>query len=65
MLNDTLKNLTVKKIPNALLSKCEWGKDDYSLNITKLPVAELDDDIAPSPKKKAADKEADLFGDAE
>jgi adenine-specific DNA-methyltransferase len=65
MLNDKLTNLTVKKMPNALLSKCEWGKDDYSLNITKLPVAELDDDVALAPKKKAADKEADLFGDAE
>ncbi len=65
ILNDKLTNLTVKKMPNALLSKCEWGKDDYSLNITKLPVAELDDDVAPAPKKKAADKEADLFGDAE
>jgi adenine-specific DNA-methyltransferase len=52
-------------MPNALLSRCEWGKDDYSLNITKLPVAELDDDVAPSPKKKATDKEADLFGDVE
>jgi adenine-specific DNA-methyltransferase len=65
MLNDKLTNLTVKKMPNALLSKCEWGKDDYSLNITKLPVAELDDDVASAPKKKAVDKEADLFGDAE
>lgn len=65
MLSDKLTNLTVKKMPNALLSKCEWGKDDYSLNITKLPVAELDDDVAPAPKKKAANKEADLFGDAE
>ncbi len=65
MLNDKLTNLTVKKMPNALLSKCEWGKDDYSLNITKLPIAELDDDVAPTPKKKAADKEADLFSDAE
>jgi adenine-specific DNA-methyltransferase len=65
MLNDKLTNLTVKKMPNTLLSKCEWGKDDYSLNITKLPVAELEDDVAPALKKKSADKEADLFGDAE
>jgi adenine-specific DNA-methyltransferase len=65
MLNDKLTNLTVKKMPNALLSKCEWDKDDYSLNITKLPMAELDDDVAPATKKKAADKEADLFDDAE
>ncbi|MBL0276663.1 MAG: site-specific DNA-methyltransferase [Anaeromyxobacter sp.] len=28
-----LSNLTLKKIPKAVLSKCEWGRDDYSLNI--------------------------------
>lgn len=65
MLNDKLSNLTVKKMPNALLSKCEWGKDDYSLNITNLPAAEQDDEPAPTAKSKAASKEADLFGDAE
>jgi adenine-specific DNA-methyltransferase len=26
-------NLTVKKIPKAVLSRCEWGKDDYSVLI--------------------------------
>lgn len=26
-------NLTLKKIPSAVLSRCEWGKDDYSLNV--------------------------------
>ncbi len=28
------ENITLKKIPKALLGKCEFGKDDYSLNIT-------------------------------
>jgi adenine-specific DNA-methyltransferase len=65
MLTDKLSNLTLKKMPHALLSKCEWGKDDYSLNISKLPVAEHDDvEEEASTKKKAAKKEADLF-DAE
>lgn len=32
-------NLTVKKIPKAVLSRCEWGKDDYSLEIKNLPMA--------------------------
>ena len=64
MLNDRLSNLTLKKMPHALLSKCEWGKDDYSLNISKLPVAEQgDDEQEVAPKKKAAKKEADLFGE--
>ena len=30
-------NLTVKKIPQAVLAKCEWGRDDYSLNIQDAP----------------------------
>lgn len=28
-------NLTVKKIPQAVLARCEWGRDDYSLNVTE------------------------------
>ncbi len=69
MLNDKLTNLTVKKVPNALLSKCEWGKDDYSMNIIKLSAADVvddeDDSTQTAKKKKTAYKEADLFGDAE
>jgi adenine-specific DNA-methyltransferase len=34
-------NLTVKKIPNTVLSRCEWGKDDYSLKVENLPKAPL------------------------
>jgi adenine-specific DNA-methyltransferase len=33
------ENLTVKKIPKAVLKKCEWGHDDYSLEIENLPDA--------------------------
>ncbi len=33
-------NLTVKKIPKAVMAKCEWGKDDYSLEIKNLPQSE-------------------------
>lgn len=32
-------NLTVKKIPKAVLHRCEWGKDDYSLKVENLPKA--------------------------
>ena len=32
-------NLTLKKIPKAVMQKCEWGKDDYSLEIKALPDA--------------------------
>lgn len=30
-------NLTIKKIPLQVLSRCEWGHDDYSLNVENLP----------------------------
>jgi adenine-specific DNA-methyltransferase len=32
-------NLTVKKIPKQVLARCEWGHDDYSLQIENLPQA--------------------------
>lgn len=32
-------NLTVKKIPLQVLSRCEWGHDDYSLKVENLPMA--------------------------
>jgi adenine-specific DNA-methyltransferase len=34
---DAFANLTIRKIPQSVLSKCEWGKDDYSLNVANLP----------------------------
>lgn len=37
-------NITVKKIPQMLLGKCEFGKEDYSLSIVNLP---HDDSAAP------------------
>ena len=57
---DDFPNLTVKKIPRAVMDKCEWGKDDYSLEIKALPTApksqpdepEIADDL-PKNKRKA------------
>ncbi len=37
---DLWPNLTLRKIPNHIRSKCEWGHDDYSLNVANLPMAE-------------------------
>jgi adenine-specific DNA-methyltransferase len=37
--DDAFPNLTLKKIPLAVLEKCEWGHDDYSLNVANLPQA--------------------------
>lgn len=36
---DQFPNLTVKKIPKAVLSRCEYGHDDYSLQVENLPKA--------------------------
>jgi len=30
-------NITVKKIPNMLLGRCEFGKEDYSLKVSEVP----------------------------
>jgi len=32
-------NLTIKKIPKMVLNRCEWGRDDYSLEVKNLPEA--------------------------
>ena len=47
-------NITLRKIPNAVLQKCEWGKDDYSLSISSLPAAPPEDDEAESAGGNAA-----------
>jgi adenine-specific DNA-methyltransferase len=36
---DAFPNLTCRKIPSTILTKCEWGRDDYSLDISSLPEA--------------------------
>ncbi len=52
---DAFANLTLTKIPHAILSTCEWGRDDYSLRVANLPDAEPQQPIgepedAPEPK---------------
>ena len=39
---DSYSNLTIKKIPKAILKKCEWSHDDYSLEIKNLPMSAPD-----------------------
>ena len=48
-------NLTVKKIPKAVLARCEWGHDDYSLKVENLPQA------PPKPAKPASPDQPSLF----
>lgn len=50
-------NLTLKKIPKMVLSKCEWGHDDYSLNVENLPLQQ-------KPKVEPP-RQGGLFGDGE
>lgn len=45
-------NLTLKKIPKMVLARCEWGHDDYSLNVANLPMAK------PDPEEPVAAAEA-------
>ena len=59
-------NLTLKKIPKSVLAKCEWGKDDYSLEIKELRPAELEPDVGASPpparrRRRPADHQPMLF----
>lgn len=72
---DDFENLTVKKIPHAILNRCEWGRDDYSLEIANLPSSQPDngdgDSNGGTPKDrksrrgKAAASQATLFGEGE
>lgn len=63
-------NLTLKKIPKTVQSKCEWGHDDYSLKVENLPQApERPASAAPSVARKAKAKATstgpDLFGEVD
>lgn len=53
---DSYGNLTIKKIPKAILKKCEWNHDDYSLEIKNLPMSAPDPQPSPDPRKKSFKK---------
>ncbi len=40
--DNKFNNITIKKIPQAILNNCEYGRDDYSLNVKE--VLEVDDE---------------------
>ena len=42
--NTGIKNISIKKIPQSLLKNCEFGKDNYSLNIICPPTYEEEED---------------------
>lgn len=70
---DDLPNLTVKKIPRAVLHRCEFGQDDYSLRVANLPSAPAlssspDEEPPPKPrprKSRKADTGPTLFDPTE
>ena len=47
-------NLSLKKIPKMILKRCEWGHDDYSLNVANLPMAEEEPEPRSSENQPAA-----------
>jgi adenine-specific DNA-methyltransferase len=53
---DEFPSLTVKKIPKAVLNRCEWGKDDYSLEIMSLPTKSLEEPEPSSGGRKPRSK---------
>ena len=53
---DSYSNLTIKKIPKAILKKCEWNHDDYSLETKNLPMSAPDPQPSPAPRKKSFKK---------
>jgi len=60
----SVPNLTLKKIPKAVLHRCEWGKDDYSLAIANLPLQVPEPEagaLFPKPHKAAPEGQASLF----
>jgi adenine-specific DNA-methyltransferase len=48
-------NISIKKMPQLLLGRCEFGKEDYSFNIVNLPV---DDDTENEEIEEAENAEA-------
>lgn len=61
--NNRYPNITLKKIPKMLLGRCEFGCDDYSLNIVPLPEMPEDetDDITDPEEAPTSDHEPNLF----
>jgi|APTNR8051073442_1049403.scaffolds.fasta_scaffold14313_2 adenine-specific DNA-methyltransferase len=59
---DHWPNLTVKKIPNHIRARCEWGHDDYSLNVENLPKVSPKAEFEQPPSNKANAGQQDLFG---
>jgi adenine-specific DNA-methyltransferase len=62
---DGFPNLTVKKIPKAVLKKCEWGHDDYSLEISEMPPPQVPQEDAPPVLRGSARRKKEQEGQGE
>ena len=71
---DKYPNITIKKIPKMLLGRCEFGKEDYSLNIVNMPRMNDEEEFVPTgplatnttkPAAKKKEATGDLFNNAE
>lgn len=54
-------NITVKKIPQMLLGRCEFNKDNYNLNIIDMPKMDNEDDIEDFDLPENTDTENNKF----
>lgn len=55
---DKYPNITIKKIPNMLLGRCEFGRKDYSLNIIDMPEEPEEKFVPVGPKEGINSKKA-------
>jgi len=68
---DRYPNIEITKIPAMLLGRCEFGKDDYSLNIVNMPHDPDEPNFVPvgppkaKPKARENPAQQNLFGNEE
>lgn len=65
---DRHSNITVKKIPQMLLGRCEFGREDYSLHIITVPSVDDSTDepvlpVKPKPKRRVKANQQGSFLD--
>jgi adenine-specific DNA-methyltransferase len=62
---DDFPNLSICKIPQAVLKKCEWGRDDYSLSVASLAPAKAEEALPPASEDATTPRrrptQSDLF----
>lgn len=52
-------NISIKKIPNMLLGRCEFGREDYSLNIVQVPYDRAEEEVPDEPELAIESEEAE------